>query len=63
MTFTLKAQLWLSTLLNWGRYFEGISQNKTKEAIKKLVTVTPDKAYLKEKGKIKEITLDENKKR
>lgn len=42
-----------------GRYFEGISQNKTKEAIKKLVTVTPDKAYLKEKGKIKEITLDE----
>lgn len=45
-----------------GRYFEGISQNKTKEAIKKLVTVTPDKAYLKEKGKIKEITLDEIKK-
>ena len=45
-----------------GRYFEGISQNKTKEAIKKLVTVTPDKAYLKEKDKIKEITLDEIKK-
>lgn len=42
-----------------GRYFEGISQNKTKEAIKKLVTVTPDKAYLKENDKIKEITLDE----
>ena len=45
-----------------GRYFERISQNKTKEAIKKLVTVTPDKAYLKEKDKIKEITLDEIKK-
>lgn len=45
-----------------GRYFEGISQNKTKEAIKKLVTVTPDKAYLKENDKIKEITLDEIKK-
>ena len=42
-----------------GRYFEGISQNKTKEAIKKLVTVTPDKAYLKENDKI---TLDEIKK-
>ena len=45
-----------------GRYFERISQNKTKEAIKKLVTVTPDKAYLKENDKIKEITLDEIKK-
>ncbi len=42
-----------------GRYLEGLSQNKTKEAIKKLVTVTPDKAYLKENNKIKEITLDE----
>ena len=42
-----------------GRYFENISQNKTKEAIKKLVTVTPDKTYLKEKSKIREITLDE----
>ena len=45
-----------------GRYFEGISQNKTKEAIKKLVTVTTNKAYLKENDKIKEITLDEIKK-
>ena len=50
MTFTLKSMR------------KGISQNKTKEAIKKLVTVTPDKAYLKENDKIKEITLDEIKK-
>lgn len=45
-----------------GRYIDGISKDKTKEAIKKLVTITPNKAIIKVDGKEKEVTLDEIKK-
>lgn len=42
-----------------GRYIDGISKDKTKEAISKLVTITPDKATIKIDGKLKTVTLDE----
>ena len=42
-----------------GRYIDGVSRNKTKEAIQKLVEITPNKAILKIDGKEVEVTLDE----
>ncbi len=42
-----------------GRYIDGLSKDKTKEAIQKLVKITPNKAIIKVKGKLKEVTLDE----
>lgn len=45
-----------------GRYIDGISKDKTKEAIKKLVEITPNKATIKINGIEKEVTLDEIKK-
>ena len=42
-----------------GRYIDGISKDKTKEAIKKLVEITPNKAIVKKDGIEKEVTLDE----
>ena len=45
-----------------GRYLDGISKDKTKEAIKKLVQITPSKAIVKVDGKEKEVTIDEIKK-
>ncbi len=42
-----------------GRYIDGISKDKTKEAISKLVKITPEKATLKKDGVEKEVTLDE----
>ena len=42
-----------------GRYIDGISKNKTKEAIQKLVQVTPSSAILKENDKERKVTLDE----
>ena len=42
-----------------GRYIEGSSREKTKEAIKELVKVTPESALLKVKDKEKEVTIDE----
>ena len=45
-----------------GRYIDGISKDKTKDAISKLVTITPNKAMVKVDGKLKEVTLDEIKK-
>lgn len=42
-----------------GRYIDGISKNKTKEAIQKLVQITPSKAIVKVNGKEKEVTIDE----
>ena len=42
-----------------GRYIEGISQNKTKEAIQKLVKITPDTAVIQKDGIEKTVTLDE----
>lgn len=42
-----------------GRYIDGISKDKTKEAIKKLVEITPNKAIIKVNGEEKEVTLDE----
>lgn len=45
-----------------GRYVDGISKDKTKEAIRKLVQITPNKAKIKINGEEKEVTLDEIKK-
>ncbi|MCI8636438.1 MAG: copper-translocating P-type ATPase [Clostridia bacterium] len=42
-----------------GRYIDGISKDKTKEAIQKLVEITPNKATIKINGIEKEVTLDE----
>lgn len=42
-----------------GRYIDGISKDKTREAIKKLVKITPNKAVIKKDGILKEVTLDE----
>ena len=42
-----------------GRYIDGISKDKTKEAIQKLVEITPNKAIIKINGIEKEVTLDE----
>ncbi len=45
-----------------GRFIDGRSKEKTKEAIKDLVSITPEKAILKTKEGEKEVTLDEVKK-
>ena len=45
-----------------GRYLDGINKDKTKEAIQKLVEITPNQATLEIDGKEQIITLDEIKK-
>ena len=45
-----------------GRFINNHNKNKTKDAIKSLVTITPSKAHLKEEDSFKEITIDEVKK-
>lgn len=45
-----------------GRFLEGISSDKTKEAIKKLIEITPQCASVEIDGKEKIVTLDEIKK-
>ena len=45
-----------------GRYLDGISKDKTKEAIQKLVQITPSKGIVKINGVEKEVTIDEIKK-
>ena len=45
-----------------GRYLDGISKDKTKEAIKKLVEITPNQATIEINGEEKKVTLDEIKK-
>ena len=45
-----------------GRYIDGISTGKTKDAIKKLVEITPENATIEIDGKEKVVTLDEIKK-
>ena len=42
-----------------GRYIDGISKDKTKEAIQKLVKITPETAIIKIDGVEREVTLDE----
>lgn len=42
-----------------GRYIDGISKDKTKEAVQKLVQITPSKAIIKVDGQEKEVTIDE----
>ncbi len=42
-----------------GRYIDGISKDKTKEAISQLVKITPEKAVIRKDGVEKEVTLDE----
>lgn len=45
-----------------GRYIDGVSKNKTKEAIKNLVEITPNIAVIKKDGKEKIVTIDRIKK-
>ena len=42
-----------------GRYIDGVSKDKTKEAIQKLVQITPKDATIKVEGKEKKVTIDE----
>ena len=42
-----------------GRYIDGMSKDKTKEAIQKLVKITPNQATIKVNGTEKKVTLDE----
>lgn len=42
-----------------GRYLDGISKDKTKEAIGELVKITPEKAVIKVDGVEKTVTIDE----
>lgn len=42
-----------------GRYIDGISKDKTKDAIQKLVKITPNYAVIKVDGIEKQVTLDE----
>lgn len=49
-------------LIKFGRYIDGISKEKTKEAIKGLVTITPTSAILFVNNKEKEVSVDEVKK-
>lgn len=42
-----------------GRYLDGISKDKTKEAIQKLVEITPKNAIIKKDGLEKLVTIDE----
>lgn len=49
-------------LIKFGRYIDGISKEKTKDAIKGLVTITPKSAILFKNNKEKEVTIDEVKK-
>ena len=42
-----------------GRYMDGISKDKTKESIQKLVKITPNTAVLKRNGEEIQVTLDE----
>ena len=42
-----------------GRYIDGVSKDKTKEAIQKLVQITPKDATIKVEGKEKRVTIDE----
>lgn len=42
-----------------GRYIDRLSKDKTKEAIQKLVKITPNTAVVKTDGKLKKVTLDE----
>ena len=45
-----------------GRYIDGISKDKTKETIQKLVQITPKEAVIKVNGEEKKVTIDEIKK-
>lgn len=42
-----------------GRYIDGLSKDKTKEAIQKLVKITPNTTVVKIDGKLKKVTIDE----
>ncbi len=50
-------------LIKFGRYIDGISKEKTKDAIKGLVTITPKTAILFNKNEKKTVSIDEVKKR
>ncbi len=49
-------------LIKFGRYIDGISKEKTKDAIKGLVTITPKSAILFTNNKEQEVSIDEVKK-
>ena len=49
-------------LIKFGRYIDGISKEKTKDAIKSLVTITPKSAILFKNNKEVEVSIDEVKK-
>nr|WP_288723894.1 heavy metal translocating P-type ATPase [uncultured Sellimonas sp.] len=47
------------TLVMLGKYMEGRSKNKTKEAIRKLMELAPDTAVLLQNGEMREVPVEE----
>lgn len=45
--------------IKFGRYVDGVSKDKTKEAIQKLVQITPKDAIIKVNGTEKRVTIDQ----
>ncbi len=45
-----------------GRFIDNVSKNKTKQAIKELVQLTPNTAFVKHGNKVKQVAIDEIKK-
>lgn len=45
--------------IKFGRYLDGVSKDKTKEAIQKLVQITPKDAAIKVNGTEKRVTIDQ----
>ena len=45
--------------IKFGRYLDGVSKDKTKEAIQKLVQITPKDAVIKVNGTEKRVTIDQ----
>lgn len=45
--------------IKFGRYLDGVSKDKTKEAIQKLVQITPKDAIIKVNGTEKRVTIDQ----
>ena len=57
--FYFEASAMVIYFVKLGRYLDGISKDKTKEAIQKLVKITPTKATIKVNEKEKDVTIDE----
>ena len=62
MTLYFESAAIVIYFIKLGRYIDGISKDKTKDAIKRLVEITPSQAIIEVDGVQKQVTLDEIKK-